>query len=110
MESINSAIAWLAKFGVQAGLGTILTLSLVSPALGEGVAQFGITQRLLDFNTSQNDGYASDANSASQFVDIAAAGEVINISVCGNANTDNIDIEIFDPTATSLAVIPLPHR
>jgi len=102
MELTNSAIARLAKCGVRAGPGIILTLSVVSPALGEGVSQFGITQRLLDFTTSQNDGYANDANSASQFVDIIAAGEVINISVCGDANTDNIDIEIFDPSNTSV--------
>ncbi len=102
MKSFNSAIARFAKVGTQLGFGVLLTLSVASTAFGEGIAQFGTTQRLLDFQESQDNGYATDANSASQFVDIVSVGEVINISVCGSADTDDIEIEIFDPTDASV--------
>ncbi len=71
-------------------------------ALAEGSAQTGLNQRLLDLDTAIAQGYASDTASASLYVDIVSAGEVINVSLCGRLNTDNLTIEIFDATETSV--------
>ncbi len=73
-----------------------------APIRAEGSAQIGLNQRLLDFDMSLAQGYAIDSNSASLYVDIVTAGEVINISLCGATNTDNISIEILDPTDVSV--------
>ncbi len=90
----------LAKLTVFLATG-LLTLPGAT-ALAEGSAQIGLNQRLLDFDASLSQNYASDALSASQYVDIVAANEVINISVCGVTNDDDIDIEIFDPADVSV--------
>jgi len=80
----------------------------VPQVMAEGSAQIGLNQRLLDFDASQggtgtNDPvYAIDADSASLFVDIVTVGEVINISLCGVTNTDDLSIEIFDPSGSSV--------
>ncbi|MEO1575337.1 MAG: hypothetical protein AAFU65_10310, partial [Pseudomonadota bacterium] len=71
-------------------------------ALAEGSAQIGLNQRLLDFDAAQAGGYAIDGDSASLYVDILTAGEVINVSLCGSVNTDDIGIEIFDAGGTSV--------
>ncbi|MGB0866924.1 MAG: hypothetical protein ACPGSC_10465, partial [Granulosicoccaceae bacterium] len=77
--------------------------SWVSPAFAEGSAQFGLTQRMLDYDRAlAQGGYASDADSASLFVDVMSVGEVINISACGRANTDSITVDIFDPSGSSV--------
>ena len=78
-----------------------LLLAPEQDAKAEGSAQFGVTQRLLDFDTSLTS-LAVDNNSASLFVDIVTAGEVINISVCGGDATQDISIEIFDPLDVSV--------
>ena len=86
-----------------AGVLCAVVLSLqANIALAEGSAQIGLTQRLLDTDVAQAQGYATDTISASWFVDIVTAGEVINISLCGSSNTSNIEIEIFDPSDTSV--------
>ena len=91
----------LAERGVIGILVPMLLLGLPgSPAQAEGSAQIGLNQRLLDYDRSIAQGYATDANSASLFVDILATNEVINISLCGATNTNNISIEIFDPSDT----------
>jgi len=88
-----------AIFGVM-----VLTFfaGLPTAVWGEGSAQIGLNQRLLDFDEALAQGFADDASSASLFVDILAAGEIINISVCGVTNTDDIDIEIFDSAENSV--------
>ena len=78
-----------------------LVLAPEHDARAEGSAQFGVTQRLLDFDTSLTS-LAVDDNSASLFVDIVSAGEVINVSVCGGDATQDISIEIFDPLDVSV--------
>ena len=70
-------------------------------ARAEGSAQIGLNQRLLDFQAAQS-GYATDSASASLYVDILLAGEVINLSLCGRQNTDDIEVEIFDASGTSV--------
>ena len=62
-------------------------------AFAEGSYQAGLTQPLGDLTYSVG---------FSQKVDIVTIGEVINISVCGANNTDNLTIEIFDATDTSV--------
>ena len=71
-------------------------------ALAEGSAQIGLNQRLLDFDVAQAGGYAIDSDSASLFVDIVTVGEVINVSLCGSVNDDDIRIEIFDAGGASV--------
>jgi len=75
-------------------LGTFLP----STAHAEGIAQLGINQRLLDFTAAIGEGYAADAPSASVYVDILTAGEVINVSLCGRANSDALSINIYAPS------------
>lgn len=82
-------------------LYTIATAVIPSTVNAEGSAQLGLTQPIYDMDGALANG-AIDAASASLFVDISSAGEIINISVCGSANGDDIDIEIFDPTDTSV--------
>ncbi|MEL6948715.1 MAG: OmpA family protein [Pseudomonadota bacterium] len=76
---------------------------IASPqALAEGSAQIGINQPLFDAERALDRGFAIDANSQSLFVDITTANEIINISLCGNTDSDDLFIEIFDPTDTSV--------
>ncbi len=80
----------------------LLVLWLPQLSHAEGSAQIGLTQRLLDFSRAQVEGYAIDADSASLFVDIETAGEVINVSACGSSNSDGLSVDIFDPGGTSV--------
>ena len=93
----------LTAVGIRRKTVVMLLLGLtVQPVFAEGSAQIGLTQRLMDLDGAIAQGYASDVDSGSQFVDVLAAGEVINISVCGAANEDDIEIEILDSTNTSV--------
>jgi uncharacterized repeat protein (TIGR01451 family) len=70
-----------------------------SPAIAEGTAQVGATQRLYEY------GFTSPVLSATNrplLVDIVSPGEVINVSVCGTASTDDIRIEIYNPSGTQV--------
>ena len=67
------------------------------PAHAEGSAQTGLTQFLFDRAALFAEGYATDAQSSSLYVDILTAGEVINISLCGDEDSDNLQIRIFSP-------------
>ncbi|GLS24724.1 OmpA family protein [Marinibactrum halimedae] len=69
-----------------------------SYSCAEGSAQMGLNQPLQDSNNS----YAIDDNTRSFFVDILTAGEVINFSLCGGSNTDELSIEVFDPDGLSV--------
>ena len=80
---------------------TAFALSSTDTARAEGSAQFELTQRLLDFDTALQT-FAVDSDSASLFVDVIAAGEVINVSACGADATHDIFIEIFEPTGGSV--------
>lgn len=85
-----------------ASLCPLLMVATSQTALAEGSAQIGLNQRLLDLDGAANQGYSIDDISGSQFIDVIAVGEVINVSLCGATNTDDIDIEIFDATDTSV--------
>lgn len=80
----------------------IISLFPTTAAFAEGSAQIGLTQRLLDFDQGLAQGYATDMESASLYIDIVAETEVINISACGATDTDALTIEIFDATDTSV--------
>jgi len=66
--------------------------ALVSTSRGlsaEGSAQVGLSQRLFEYQVAQSN---------QLFIDVVAAGEVINVSVLGETPADDdIRIEIFDP-------------
>lgn len=76
---------------------TLLTSCCFSlPALAEGSYQIGLNQPMYDY-----DGYGI---SLPLYVDILTAGEVINISLCGNGNTtsDRIRAVIYNPSGTQV--------
>ncbi|MEM7292315.1 MAG: OmpA family protein [Pseudomonadota bacterium] len=81
---------------------TVIVTVNPRPVEAEGSAQIGLVNRLLDRQRALASDFAIDDPSASLYVDIVTAGEVINISLCGSANGDDIDIEIFDPSDTSV--------
>ncbi len=93
---------------VAAVLGAALTAILPSLALAEGSAQFGLTQRLIDYQASLTPTgsgdpvYGIDDNSASQFVNILTAGEVINVSLCGSQDSDDVGVIIYNPSGTQV--------
>lgn len=99
-DSLTLRTAFRGFLGI---LGSSFLLGVpATPVQAEGSAQIGLNQWLLDSQVSQLQGYASDAISASLFVDILSANEVINISLCGAANSDRLTIQIFDPSGTSV--------
>ena len=59
---------------------------LPSHAVAEGIFQVGLNQPLREYNGNDN----------ALTIDILAAGEVINISACGNDNTDLISFDLLD--------------
>jgi len=69
-----------------------------TPAQAEGVVQFGIGQALVDTDQAVASLYASDVRASSLYVDILSAGEVINISLCGSTNFDDLAVRIFAPS------------
>ncbi|MFK8029058.1 MAG: OmpA family protein [Gammaproteobacteria bacterium] len=91
------------SLSVSRFLLAVLASLLVTPlTFGEGSAQIGLTQRLLGSDEAVANGYATDVAASYQYVDILTAGEVINISLCGRLDDDDLSIEIFDPTDTSV--------
>ncbi|MEO1691070.1 MAG: hypothetical protein AAFR63_06015 [Cyanobacteria bacterium J06631_6] len=65
----------------------------------EGSAQIGLNQPLVDYDTSG--GLLLPINRP-LFVDILSAGEVINISLCGDTNSDLVEVEIYNSFDTKL--------
>ncbi|MEM7209908.1 MAG: OmpA family protein [Pseudomonadota bacterium] len=80
----------------------LVSAVLSSYAHAEGSVQVGLVNRFLDRERALFQGFAIDDASASYFVDVTNIGEVINVSVCGSSNTDDIDITIFDPTGAQV--------
>ncbi len=78
--------------------------TFVSPVVyAEGSYQMGIGQHMRDYsNTQSQDG--TDDVATPLYVDILSAGEVINISLCGANNGDNLSVEIFAPSDYSTSV------
>ncbi len=66
-------------------------------ARAEGSAQFGTNQPLSEYGSSN-----------AIYVDITTVGEVINTSICGNADADDIQIQIFEtiPNSTDPVLVP----
>jgi len=84
---------WLSSACVAAVL-----LSNVSSAVAEGVVQLGLGQDLVDTDQAVASLYASDVRASSLYVDILAAGEVINVSLCGSENADDLAVRIYAPS------------
>jgi len=84
-------------------LAALALLLASNQLLAEGSAQMGLTQRMLDYELAFGRNYAVDDDSASLFVDVLDAGEVINISACGATNTDTLTVHIFDPDGNSVS-------
>ncbi|MFK8013982.1 MAG: hypothetical protein AB8G17_00905, partial [Gammaproteobacteria bacterium] len=102
---MNRDVVLCTRFAARAFVFVVSAAGLASLSLhanAEGSSQIGLTQRLADTQMAVDNGYAIDNDSASWFVDIVTAGEVINVSLCGAANTDDLTIEIFDPTGASV--------
>jgi len=81
-----------------ATLSLVFTLTMPLDAVAEGVAQMGNGQWLLDHEAVLAQGYANDSASASVYVDIFSAGEIINVSLCGSVNTDAVSVSIYAPS------------
>ena len=92
--------------------GTLGLLSLlgVEPVRAEGTAQWGLNQPLLEFGTVPINTAQTRISSASRalYIDIVSAGEVINVSACGNNNGSAITMQIFEtiPNAVDPAFTP----
>ena len=67
--------------------------------VAEGSFQTGLNQPLLE---------ESDASGFPQFIDVLTIGEVINVSLCGQANTEDVRVQIFDPDNISVLDTTLP--
>jgi len=76
----------------------VVTISHSHQAHAEGVVQMGFGQGLLDHEGVLAQGYASDSASASVYVDILSVGEVINVSLCGAANSDGVEVSYYAPS------------
>ncbi|MEL6553835.1 MAG: GEVED domain-containing protein [Cyanobacteria bacterium J06621_11] len=95
--------ASLLKRRLFSRLAIASTLSLASlvatqtPTLAEGHAQIGLTQAIFEYGVS-----FSDANTGifspnhAIYVDIIEANEVINISVCGENDSNDITVEVYE--------------
>jgi len=64
----------------------------------------GMVCNKIDYEASLAQGYAIDDASASVYLDILSVGEVINVSLCGSANTDDITVEIYAPSNNTTPV------
>ena len=96
------------RYAIASTLGISTLLSLWgTPALAEGTAQVGATQRLYEY------GFTSSVLSTTDRplnVDITVPGEVINVSVCATNLTDNIRVEIYDPVGTQVVNTTFTRR
>ena len=84
-----------ACFFIRANRLTVLFLfGVISQnVIAEGSFQTGLNQPLLEEN---------NASGFPQFVDVLTIGEVINVSLCGQANTEDLRVQIFDPDNISV--------
>lgn len=69
-------------------------LFITSKVVAEGSLQVGLTQPLSDFSESWSTW--SEDEPSSLYVDIEAASEVINISLCGDDQSDILSVTIYD--------------
>lgn len=76
----NSKFNWFAK-----SLFCLVTIANSTVAKAEGSFQIGLNQEMYEYTAGQ-----------AQFVDIINAGEVINVSLCGNNNSNDLRVEIYD--------------
>ena len=79
-------------------LSTLLSVSK-APALAEGTAQIGIGQGIIEYGIEYDNGPSGvfSPNHAI-YVDILSPNEVINVSLCGRTNSDDVRIEIYSTT------------
>ena len=108
VQSIMSRVV-VNKLAIAGTLG-LLSLVCGEPALAEGTAQWGLNQPLLEFGNVPINTTETRISSASRalYVDVVSAGEVINISACGNTNNSVISMQIFEtiPNAVDPAFTP----
>lgn len=74
-------------------------------AHAEGSFQAGLNQPLLEYGAV----VASYSHNEPLHVDILAAGEVINISLCGNIDAHDVQAEIYNPSGTLVATYTHDH-
>ena len=72
-------------------LGLLAGISLQVHA--EGSFQAGLNQPLIEY---------PDSDGHELYVDVLAAGEVINIAVCGESNADDLNVVVIDPDGTEV--------
>ncbi|HFS85496.1 MAG TPA: hypothetical protein ENK72_02640, partial [Epsilonproteobacteria bacterium] len=78
------------------------SLNVFIYAEGTYHAGAGMEQQLFEYdNQSVNNATGITVEDRPLYVDILNPGEVINIHVCGGANADDIDIEIWDENGTT---------
>ncbi|MEM9806632.1 MAG: hypothetical protein AAF959_15265 [Cyanobacteria bacterium P01_D01_bin.56] len=97
------------KSALASTLSIATLLGLASPARSEGSAQIGTNQPIFEYGVSfSNTSTGIFSPNHAIYVDITSPGEVINISVCGEDNTDDIRIEIYSttPNATDPVLVP----
>lgn len=93
-----------------AGTLAISTFFLnTATAKAEGSAQLGINQPIYEYGisfTTANTGIFSPNHAI--YVDIVAANEVINVSLCGIENADDVRVEIYDtlPNISDPTLVP----
>jgi len=80
------------------GAAALLILSVGKTAQAEGTAQWGLNQPLLEFGAVPINTTETRISSASRalYVDVVSAGEVINVSACGNNNNSVITMQVFE--------------
>ncbi len=84
----------LAQFALSAGF-LAFCAAMSQGAHAEGSYQIGLNQPYHDY--SSND-YRHDQASKSLYVDVLTVGEVINVSLCGGRNRDNVSVAIYAPS------------
>ena len=97
------------KSALASTLSIATLLGLASPARSEGSAQIGTNQPIFEYGVSfSNTSTGIFSPNHAIYIDITSPGEVINISVCGEDNTDDIRIEIYSttPNATDPVLVP----
>jgi parallel beta-helix repeat protein len=98
---------FLLRGSIAKGLGSLglvaASLGLVAaPALAEGSYQVGLNQRLFEYGYLLNP--SIPLRNRELYVDVLAAGEVINVSLCGSGGAaDPVKIEIYDPSGFLVA-------
>jgi len=98
------------RFALAASLSFSALLGLgPSEALAEGTAQIGIGQDIVEYGiTYDNTTSGVFSPNHAIYVDITNPGEIINVSVCGEENSDDVRIEIYNTTPNPIDSVLVP--